>query len=64
MQVKGQLFGSVGRRHLQHQTDVSYIVGQVDQESTVNINSKNSKDSLNVTDDTPSSPKKASPSCG
>ena len=35
-------------------------VGQGDQESTVNINSKNSKDSLNVTDATSSSPKRAS----
>jgi hypothetical protein len=38
--------------------DVSYTVGQGDRGSTVNINSKNSNDSLNVTDATPQSPKR------
>jgi hypothetical protein len=41
-------------------TDVSYAVGQDDQESTVNTNSKGSKNSLNVTDAAPSSPNRAS----
>ena len=41
-------------------TDVSYTVGQGDQESTANTNSKSSKDSLSVTNATSSSPQKAS----
>jgi len=41
-------------------TDVSYVVGQDDQESTVNINGRSSGDNLNVTD-TVSPPTKRAP---
>jgi len=42
-------------------TDVSYVVGQDDQESTVNINGRSSGDNLNVTDAVAPPTKRASP---
>lgn len=39
--------------------DVSYTVGQRDKGGTVNINIRNSNDSLQLADDTPQSPKRS-----
>jgi len=44
-------------------TDVSYVVGQDDQESTVNINGRRSGDNLNITDALSPPIKRASPPC-